>query len=170
MPSGQNPNARGTRGGYGPPVSMGPAVYDGPASDRGRSRSASRTRTSQPGSRTQSQGPAVPAGLDPKTGRAYVLNRNVDFGGQVYQLLSGVSLTVFLVSTYASLCLCVIASCPKHVNAARHIAFRPTSRPSFFVLSSRYTSQYLLFPTNTDKVTLSQPPRRVTSPWLFSTI
>ena len=92
MPNGRNPAARGARG-VQPPVSN-PAIFDGPGEERGRSRSASRTRSA---SQSRARAPSVEPGLDPITGRAYVLNRNVDFGGAAYALrLGGVSEDHFL--------------------------------------------------------------------------
>ena len=103
MPAGRNPAARGARG-VQPPVSS-PATFDGPAEDRGRSRSASRARSA---SQPRTRGLSVEPGLDPVTGRAYVLNRNVDFGGAAYALrLGGVSDThlLLLYMLLRSICL-----------------------------------------------------------------
>ena len=91
MPTGQN---RGGRVAHPPPVSMTMA-YDGPADDRGRSRSVSQNRTPQAASRAQSFTRII--GYDQTTGRPPFLNRNVDFGGQAYQLRSGVS-HIFILS------------------------------------------------------------------------
>lgn len=121
MPAGRNPAARGARG-VQPPVSS-PATFDGPAEDRGRSRSASRTRSA---SQSRTRGLSVERGLDPLTGRAYVLNRNVDFGGAAYALrLGGVSDTYLLL-----LYMLLRAVCLHNVHAPHMCLSVPTSYSS----------------------------------------
>ncbi|KAL9639626.1 MAG: hypothetical protein Q9164_000820 [Protoblastenia rupestris] len=88
--AGKNTAGRGRGKGAGPPNPSAPqqAAYDGPSEGRGRSPSQSR-----PGSRSGSVACAQSdsltlKGYDSKTGKAPVLLRNVDLGGEAYNLHS----------------------------------------------------------------------------------
>ena len=111
MPSGQNPALRG----QAPPVSG--SYFDGPGSEAGRSRSGSRTRSQGSATRDSSANrpAAVPAGYDTKSGRAPVLNRNVDFGGMAYLLRNGVVSHLHLLHIPCDI-LRWHASCPSYVG------------------------------------------------------
>lgn len=91
-------------------VRPGNAGYDGPSDNRGRSPSTTgQSQTGRPGSRNRSgsRGPATggPAprtdpARDPPPRTPRVLSRNVDFGGDAYNVLSGTGyVSIVLISS-----------------------------------------------------------------------
>ena len=136
MPTGRNPGLRGSAPQHNLQRSVAP--YDGPPEERGRSRSASQSRA-RSASRAPSgtARPTVIPGMDPDTNRAYVLNRNVDFGGMAYTLRSGVS-------HYSSLFSLLCWFC--RVLPGLHIAYESVSSSDFtqnsFTLRANTHSMY----------------------------
>ena len=96
---------RGQRRGATSGLPLQQAAYDGPSETRGRSPSQSGTPSrSQSVARASSvaqtrSGSRLIRGYDPRTGRAPVLLRNVDFGGEAYNIKSSVSPSICLLFT-----------------------------------------------------------------------
>ena len=116
MPAGNKRRGRGT-GGRNPPVTQGTqsqqAAYDGPPESPSRGRAGSTTggpaRTSsragsQPRTTSQTRAASQTRRVDPARDPppAPVLLRNVDFGGQAYDLFSTVSEGLFAIKSTLS--------------------------------------------------------------------
>lgn len=133
------PSGRRDRGQAGGPASQGASTlsapgaagYDGPSDGRGRSPSnAGQSQTGRPMSRTRSssRGPATgqvtqptdPA-RDPPARTPRVLTKNVDFGGEAYNILQNTGYVSFAFPLHCQLqhlnVLCAFISCSCVVNA-----------------------------------------------------
>ena len=119
--------SRGPRGATPSPApAAGPSAaqgYDGPASDRGRSPSGGQSGSRRPSPARATAGGGrskVPAGFDPETGKAYVLQKNVDLGGAAYNLYNKVS-TFFSRSLSASFRWSFRLTCVSALATRTHI-------------------------------------------------
>ncbi|KAL9128364.1 MAG: hypothetical protein Q9217_002943 [Psora testacea] len=92
---------RGRGGGDASAPALQPAAYDGPSEARGRTPSQSRPESAAPASsaaRTRSRSRLI-RGYDADTGKAPSLLKNVDFGGEAYNMKSSLSFNLLGMSS-----------------------------------------------------------------------